>query len=121
MLGATRPVRGAVDLGQKGDDPQNRRLGNPIEYRRTLPPGGDEGLLAQFREMLGQSRLRQTEQGHHLTDGHLAIPQLAQDHQALLVGEGAKQPCRFAGAGFKAGNIKVFQFDHCGLIFVFAK
>lgn len=89
-LGRTRLVLGAVDIGQNGNDPQDRRLGNPIEYRRTLPARGDEGLLAQFREMLGQSRLRQTEQRHHLPDGHLPIPQMAQDHEALLVGESAK-------------------------------
>lgn len=59
--------------------------------RLSLAARGDETLRAQSREMLGEGRLAEPDCAFQLGDGALAIEQLAQNHQAVLVAERAEK------------------------------
>ncbi|MNF05350.1 hypothetical protein D3C80_2050570 [compost metagenome] len=62
--------------------------------------------------MLGQGRLRQADQRQQVSDLPFAAADLAQDHQAVFVGQGFQQPGGVARIGLKAFQSDGVQVDH---------
>ncbi|MNN85478.1 hypothetical protein D3C81_2027720 [compost metagenome] len=62
--------------------------------------------------MLGQGRLRQADQRQQVRDLPLALADLAQDHQAVFVGQRFQQPGCAARIGLKAFQSDGVQVDH---------
>ena len=88
----------AVEIVEQADHLRRRGAAEAIIDRPGIAPRLDQCLAAQPRQMLRQMRLSHVEQPLQLADGFLALGQVAQDDQPVLVREPLEQDDRPCGA-----------------------
>ena len=72
-----------------------------------LAPGRDEAAFAQLGQMLGQRRLAQRHDRSKADTDRSPSVQLAQDHQAVAVGQRLEEVRRFGAVRFELLHIHV--------------
>src|SRR5690606_7114401 len=102
-------LRRAEDLGQDGDHLQGGGIGDAIEDGGAALARADQTVVAQARQMLGQRRLRQT--NLQVGDLTFSLADLAQDHQAVLIGQRLQQPRGVARVGLKTLQSHKFEIN----------
>src|SRR6185369_9893113 len=108
-------VSPAVELVQGRQEVLDARIRNSVPERLALPAERDQSLLAHLAEVLGERGLRKSDGLRERAHVRLApLDQLAQDHEAPLVGErthdaghfdcGLLDPTRIEGLGRHDGS-----------------
>ena len=93
QAGFDRPVAplllagGAELLDQHLHHRQRLRTGNVVVDALAFTAGMDKALLPQHPQLLGQGGLRNTDQGLQLPHVFFALAELAQQHEAIGIGE----------------------------------
>jgi len=84
----------AIDLGQRCHHAAGGLAGKPVVNGLGVPPGGHDAGAAKFGEMLGESRLAESDGFNQRADRSLTLDQLAQDRKPVHVGECGKKARR---------------------------
>ncbi|MNV83966.1 hypothetical protein D3C71_1778060 [compost metagenome] len=86
--------------------------GETVKNVLAFTTGGDQSFIAQDPQLLGQGRLAHA--GHFFQFAYVAfaLGQLAQDQQAILIGQGLEQRTGLGGRGAQLGD---FTFGQTGL------
>jgi hypothetical protein len=86
-----RRARSAIEAVEGGKELLDPGIGDPVPEGLALAPERHDALFPHLGKVLRQGRLRQAHGvGEGVHAGLAPLHELAQDHQAALVGEGAE-------------------------------
>ena len=81
--------------------------GDAVIHLLALPAGIDQPLTAQYRQLLRQGRLNDTQQLLQLTDIALSVHQLAEQQQTVTIGQRLEQLMGLIGGAAQALDISL--------------
>jgi hypothetical protein len=104
VIGAQR--HGVTDGGRQlfcgGQQVHQLRAGERVEHLPPLWPGGDQGTVAQARQMVRHRRLSQPQLAGHVDHGCLTAGQVPQDSQPHRVVQATRRALKFIALTFFA-------------------